>query len=206
MGQKFNANFLYYLTMCRSRKMIIRQYGRKFWKSFKKISNAKFKELMKEFEDIGDSMFAFNYVYAPEYVAEFTTMEKLGLAQHDCDELMLKMNEKMLLTVPKLLLNAVGKMYYKNMAKLAENRVQNKPDKLHPFDWDIDFRRKGKDTFEIDIKTCGFIEYTKKYGGSFMLPGICRVDYLIAHYMNVGFDRTQTLGEGGTMCDCRYKM
>lgn len=39
-----------------------------------------------------------------------------------------------------------------------------------------------------------------------MLPGICRVDYLIAHYMNVGFDRTQTLGEGGTMCDCRYKM
>lgn len=206
MGQKFNATFLYHLTMIRSRQMIIKQYGKNFWKSFKRSSDAKFKELINDFEDIGNSMFALNYAYAPGYVAEFTSMEKLGLSHHDCDELMLRMNEKMLLTVPKPLLHAVGKMYYRNMARLAEKRVRNKPDRLHPFDWDIDYRSKGKNAFEIDIKTCGFIAYTKKYGGASMLPGICRVDYLIANYMNVGFECTHTLGEGGTMCDCRYKI
>jgi hypothetical protein len=206
MSQKSQAVMMYKLTMARSRKMICDNYGKSFWKDFKRLSNIKFQKLMSEFEDIGQSMFATNYIYAPGYVAEFTSMEKLGLSQHECDVLMLKMNEKMLTTVPKFLLHAVGKAYYQNMSKGAANRIANRPEKIHEFDWDIDYRKTGKDTFEIDIKSCGFIAYAKKYGGIHMLPGICRVDYMISHYMNVGFSRTGTLGFGDKCCDCKYAM
>lgn len=204
MSQKQTANFIYHLTMFRSRRMIQEEFGNDFYQQFKEYSDIKFKELMNEFEDIGESMFAFNYAYAPSYVAWYTSMEKLGLDRHACDVLMLKMNEKMLLTVPKVFLHMVGKMYYRNMSQQAAKRQETSCKKLHPFDWDIDYRKIDDDTFEIDIKTCGFIAYTKKYGGIGMLPGICKVDYMISHYMHVGFDRTQTLGSGGKLCDCRY--
>lgn len=37
-----------------------------------------------------------------------------------------------------------------------------------------------------------------------MLPAICQVDYMISHYMNVGFERTGTLGTGCDKCDGKY--
>jgi hypothetical protein len=206
MSQKSQAAMMYKLTMVRSQKLISDKYGKPFWKDFKRISDSKFQELMSVFEDIGQSMFAANYIYAPGYVAWFTSMEKLGLNQHECDVLMLEMNEKMLTTVPKFLLHAVGKAYYRNMSNGAAKRMADRPENIHEFDWDIDYRRTGKDTFEIDIKSCGFIAYAKKYGGIHMLPGICRVDYMISHYMHVGFSRTGTLGFGDKCCDCKYAM
>jgi len=192
--------------MYRSRKMIVELYGNDFWNTFNKSCNQKMNELMREFEDIGRSMFSTNYIYAPGYVAFYTSMEKAGLKRHECDVLMLKMNEKMLTTVPAFLMHAVGKTYYRNMSKEAALRVKNRPKELHHFDWDIDYRNIDKDNFEIDIKSCGFIEYTRKYGGENMLPAICQVDYLISNLMGVGFDRSQTLGTGGCMCDCKYSM
>jgi len=204
--QKTMAKLMYRLTMRRSRKMIVAQLGNEFWNRFSKNSNLKMEELMQGFEDIGRSMFSTNYIYAPGYVAWYTSMEAEGLSRHECDVLMLKMNEKMLKTVPSFLMHAVGKSYYRNMSKEAALRVANRPEKLHPFDWVIDYRNIDNDNFEIDIKSCGFIEYAKKYGGVNMLPAICQVDYLISNLMGVGFERSQTLGAGGCMCDCKYSM
>ena len=39
-----------------------------------------------------------------------------------------------------------------------------------------------------------------------MLPGICAVDYIVAHYMGNGFSRTKTLGDGDDCCNCRYEI
>lgn len=186
--------------------MIRGKYNPDWWKRFKELSDNLFQELISEFPDIGDSMFAFNYCYAPGYVAWYKAMEKLGLDAHERDVLMLQMNEKMPLTVPKPLLHAVGRTYYRNMSRDAKKRAANPPEHIHPFDWSIDYRGIDKDTFCIDIKSCGFIAYARKYGAKGMLPGICQVDYMISHYMNVGFERTQTLGAGGSCCDGRYCM
>lgn len=204
MSQKGTAKFLYHLTMGRSRRLIKDKYGKVFWNNFKDLSDERFKELMTEFPDIGDSMFAFNYCYAPGYVAWYTAMEKLELTPHERDVLMLAMNEKMLLTIPKPLLHAVGKAYYRNMSKGAKHRMEKNPESIHPFDWEMTYVEEDKDNFRIDITACGFIAYTRKYGGEGMLPGICQVDYMISHYMNVGFERTQTLGAGGHCCDGCY--
>ena len=77
MKVKQTAIFLYKLTMTRSRSMIRKRYGKDFWIGFKRASDGRFHELINEFEDIGNSMFAFNYAYAPGYVAWYKTMEKL---------------------------------------------------------------------------------------------------------------------------------
>ncbi len=64
MSQRSTAALLYHLTMRRSRTLIKRLYGTDWWNSFKNQSNQRFRELISEFPNIGDSMFAFNCFFS----------------------------------------------------------------------------------------------------------------------------------------------
>ena len=198
--------FIYHLTMLRSRKMIIKEYGRQFWNGFNTGSDKLFKQVLKETPNIGESVFSFNYVYAPSYVAWYKTMRELGLDAGDADSLMWKMNEKMLLTVPKLLLHMVGKSYLNSFRKKASKHEERQKNGLHPFDWEIAYRNIDANSFEITITKCGFIAFAKKFQAEGMLPGICSVDYMISYYMGNGFRRKKTLGYGDQCCDCHYEL
>ena len=61
--------FIYHLTMMRSKRYIQKTYGKSFWKQFQALSDPVFHQVSKELPDIGDSIFSFNYAYAPSYVA-----------------------------------------------------------------------------------------------------------------------------------------
>lgn len=195
--------FIYRLTMCRSKGYIQKQYG----KSFREHSDAVFRQVAAELPDIGDSIFSFNYAYAPSYVAWYRSMRQLGLDAGQADDLMWKMNEKMLLSVPKPFLHMAGKSYLNSFRKKAKQHLQRqgKPG-FSEYDWLIDYRDIDANSFEIDIRRCGFITVAKKYGVEGMLPGICSVDYMVSHYMGNGFSRTKTLGDGDECCNCHYEL
>lgn len=199
--------FIYRLTMCRSKGYIQKQYGKSFWKSFREHSDAVFRQVAAELPDIGDSIFSFNYAYAPSYVAWYRSMHQLGLDAGQADDLMWKMNEKMLLSVPKPFLHMAGKSYLNSFRKKAKQHLQRqgKPG-FSEYDWLIDYRDIDANSFEIDIRRCGFITVAKKYGVEGMLPGICSVDYMVSHYMGNGFSRTKTLGDGDECCNCHYEL
>lgn len=199
--------FIYRLTMCRSKGYIQKQYGKSFWKSFREHSDAVFRQVAAELPDIGDSIFSFNYAYAPSYVAWYRSMRQLGLDAGQADDLMWKMNEKMLLSVPKPFLHMEGKSYLNSFRKKAKQHLQRqgKPG-FSEYDWLIDYRDIDANSFEIDIRRCGFITVAKKYGVEGMLPGICSVDYMVSHYMGNGFSRTKTLGDGDECCNCHYEL
>lgn len=199
--------FIYRLTMCRSKGYIQKQYGKSFWKSFREHSDAVFRQVAAELPDIGDSIFSFNYAYAPSYVAWYRSMRQLGLDAGQADDLMWKMNEKMLLSVPKPFLHMAGKSYLNSFRKKAKQHLQRqgKPG-FSEYDWLIDYRDIDANSFEIDIRRCGFITVAKKYGVEGMLPGICSVDYMVSHYMGNGFSCTKTLGDGDECCNCHYEL
>ena len=199
--------FIYRLTTCRSKGYIQKQYGKSFWKSFREHSDAVFRQVAAELPDIGDSIFSFNYAYAPSYVAWYRSMRQLGLDAGQADDLMWKMNEKMLLSVPKPFLHMAGKSYLNSFRKKAKQHLQRqgKPG-FSEYDWLIDYRDIDANSFEIDIRRCGFITVAKKYGVEGMLPGICSVDYMVSHYMGNGFSRTKTLGDGDECCNCHYEL
>ena len=199
--------FIYRLTMCRSKGYIQKQYGKSFWKSFREHSDAVFRQVAAELPDIGDSIFSFNYAYAPSYVAWYRSMRQLGLDAGQADDLMWKMKAKMLLSVPKPFLHMAGKSYLNSFRKKAKQHLQRqgKPG-FSEYDWLIDYRDIDANSFEIDIRRCGFITVAKKYGVEGMLPGICSVDYMVSHYMGNGFSRTKTLGDGDECCNCHYEL
>lgn len=199
--------FIYLLTMCRSKKPVIKQYGVDFWNDFRTTSDKIFKDILPQIPNIGKSIFAVNYNYAPAYIAWYKAMRANGLDHTQADKMMWLMNERMITVVPKFLLHAVGKTYLNTFRKSAESHIERqKCGNCHECDWKIGYRNIDNNSFEIDIYECGFITLAKQFGAEEMLPGICKIDYLIHSLMGNGFKRTKTLGYGDECCDCHYEL
>lgn len=196
---------IYTLTMLRSRKALTQKYGKEFWSAFKRRSQAQLSDIPPLTPDIGKSIFAFNFKFGPAYIAWYKTLLGLGLQQQEAWQTIWLMNEKLVTTAPKGLLRLGGKLYFRGMKKQAAAHIaRQQNNKLHPYDWQIAYRDIDTNSFEINITACGLKKLAHDFDADGLLPGICRLDYLLSHLMGNGFERTKTLGDGDTCCNGCY--
>ena len=201
------SKLLYHIAMYRSRGYFEQQYNRDFWYRFKAGSDACLAEILPKVPDIGKSVFSFNYIFAPYYIAWYKTLRKLGNTPQEADQNLWVMNERMARTLHASLLKLAGRIYLASFSrKAAGHEARQKEGKLHPYDWKIVYRPIDANTFEIDILECAYVKLTKDLGARDMLPGVCRMDYLFSHRMGNGFTRTKTLADGDECCNCRYQL
>ena len=114
-------------------------------------------------------------------------------------------NENLLISIPYRYMKIYGKMYLNKFRKNAIKHIQKQNTVgVLPFDWEIKYRELGKSKFEICVLSCGICELSKTYDVQGILPGICRMDYLFSKYMHNGFERDKTIGNGDSICNCRY--
>lgn len=198
---------IYKITMCKSKRYLIGKYSKEWYKNFQTLSLKTLHEVCKEMPDIGKSIFSFNYQFAPSYIAWYKAMETLGIKQEEIIQNIWTMNERMMKIIPNRLMHLVGKSYLKSFRKKSKKHIERqKAGKLHPYDWQIEYKDIDSNCFEIDIKTCGIKKLAETFGAEGLLPGICRMDYLFSSMMNNGFSRTKTLGDGDDCCNCRYEL
>ena len=74
---------------------------------------------------------------------------------------------------------------------------------------DYDVRRKDAQSFEVNVTGCRYAEFYKKIGApelGFLL--VCSSDFALAEGYSdpVHLDRTQTIMQGASHCDFRYKL
>jgi hypothetical protein len=74
---------------------------------------------------------------------------------------------------------------------------------------DYDVLRKDAQAFEVNVTGCRYAEFYKRIGApelGFLL--VCSSDFAMAEGYGdpVQFDRTQTIMQGATHCDFRYKL
>ena len=196
---------LFSLTMLKSRRFLIKKYSKEWFERFSALSKRYFNELLTKLPDIGESIFSFNYKFAPAYIAWYRALADTGVSGSEADETLWRMNEALFTAVPSPLLHTVGKAYLNGFRKKASAHAQRQSSgSLHPYDWRIEYRDVDANCFEIDITECAFKKLAVEYGTEGLLPGICRIDYLSANLMGNGFERTKTLGDGDDCCNCRY--
>lgn len=77
----------------------------------------------------------------------------------------------------------------------------------YPDDWVFEFiPGKGSDfDYGIDYTECGICKYYKAHKAEELIPYMCILDFPMSRATATGLVRTQTLGEGGTKCNFRYK-
>ncbi|MEA4925675.1 MAG: L-2-amino-thiazoline-4-carboxylic acid hydrolase [Syntrophomonadaceae bacterium] len=199
---------IFFIGSKAARDDIIRRYGRSFYKNFKAKAKWEYRAILPQVPDIGDSIFKFNYAFTPAYIAWYKAFRTMGLDQACAVELIWKINENMLRLIPSWLLTRYGaKVYLGGFRKKApQHAMKSAQNTLPEYDYKTRFREIDANAFEIDIYECGMKKLCEKFDASDLFPGVCRIDYLVSHYMGCGFYRTQTLGDGNACCNCRYEM
>ncbi len=76
----------------------------------------------------------------------------------------------------------------------------------YPDKWNAEFLDLGRDLVGLNCHSCFYLDRLTEYGYPELTPHFCRLDDLLAAEAapSVRFERMQTLGRGGTMCDFRY--
>ena len=72
--------------------------------------------------------------------------------------------------------------------------------------FDIDYLEKSEDRIAFDIKGCYYLKTLRHYGIPELTPVFCAADEALAELFppSIVFERTQTLGKWGELCDFRY--
>lgn len=201
------TKLIYQAAMIRSKSLIVEKYGSKFWHEFKDRSDQWLARILPEMPDMGDSVFAFNLDFCPAYIAWYKAFMELGLSNDAAGEGIWAINEQLITMVPGWLMPLSKRIYLGGFRrKAAKHAEKSRLNELHPYDWKITYRETSKNTFEIDITECGMLKLGKDFDAMGMFPMICRLDYLFAHYMGNGFERTKTLADGDECCNCRYHL
>ncbi len=91
---------------------------------------------------------------------------------------------------------------------LTKEKEQAKKSKQNKYsgDWVFDFvvGDGSKFTFGINYLECGVYKFYKSQGLEHLMPIICVSDFAKAQAHGYGFNRTQTIGNGASLCDFRY--
>jgi hypothetical protein len=199
------SKWLYLLAMINTRSTMIKLYGKEFWIRFQQLSKQRLTEILNELSPIGDSAFALNYYLGPCYIAWYHSAVDLGLSQPKIDQLLWLFNEKLVGIFPSIISTKLGKAYLNQLRSSAIKHINYQTvEPVHPFDWEIVYREVSQEQFEIDIHQCGLYKLGTKYQATGMFPALCRLDYLFASKLAIGFERTMTIGDGDTYCNCRY--
>jgi hypothetical protein len=76
----------------------------------------------------------------------------------------------------------------------------------YPGDWVYDFVQGDNKnfTYGINYSECSVYKFYKSQGLEHLMPIICVADYARAQAYGYGLKRTQSIGNGASMCDFRY--
>ncbi len=103
---------IFHLAMARSRKKLIAKYGKPFWLDLKRRSRVIFREIAPELPDLGHSLFAFNFQFAPAYVAWYRALTELGWGRDEAAGIIWLLNERLATVIPRPFLHIVGRAYF----------------------------------------------------------------------------------------------
>ncbi|MFW9997933.1 MAG: L-2-amino-thiazoline-4-carboxylic acid hydrolase [Candidatus Odinarchaeota archaeon] len=88
----------------------------------------------------------------------------------------------------------------------AKKRVEEYKKKATPDESQVDFiDGDGKNLlFGINFTECAGLKFLKKQNALEIAPYLCICDYPMYKAINIGFNRTQNLALGGSMCEFRF--
>jgi hypothetical protein len=200
-------DMIFVLTMKASKKTLQDELGLSRYVEFTAYSKQKLVQIKKDVPSVKGSIYASNYQFCICYIAWYKAFLKLGISIDNTGKLIWQMNEDLIRMVPKWLLKMSTRRFLQGTIKKARQHQKRSEENLVPeFDWKLRIMQTEADTFEVDIYECGMLKLGGKYDAMGMFPDVCRMDYLMAHYMGHGFIRIKTLADGDDCCNCQYKI
>ncbi len=92
---------IFHLAMLRGKTPISAKYGKPFWLRFRRRSKLLFRELAPQLPDLGKSLFAFNFQFAPAYAAWYLALAEMQLNTESINQIIWLLNERLVTRIPR---------------------------------------------------------------------------------------------------------
>jgi len=193
MSIKIMNSFLMTLT----KKILIAEKGKEFYKKFKYLVQKHLNDIIPQVPEIGDSIFKSSYLMGVFFIAWYKAFIELGVSSDEANRWIWIATENALKRIPDCFIPMAKKIYLGGMLKKADvHTIKSKAGQVPEFDWSIEYVKIDNNSFRLDTYECGIKKLCEKFSTEKMLPSMCRMDYLTAHYLKHDFQRTQTLVNG----------
>ena len=140
-------------------------------------------------------------------LAVYKAMKKLGKPAGEAWEvchraIRIKMSE-----TPRWKLWLLRRFMFSRIARMIVARRAGKLEKARFGDFEVEYLIGDGEDFDFGVNylKCGNLEFAKRHGGAEFAPYICMSDIALSDAMGWGLKRTQTLADGCSHCDFRFK-
>ncbi len=178
--------------------------------------NALVADARREFESLipqlpyigGKQPFTEFVVFTGMLLAMYRVAKAHGKIAEQTGELVYEIGRAFLKSSPRFLLRLFAPMNFSRryLNSLRQGAAESHQ-RQHPEGYVYDFIEGDGKTFDygVDYLECASCKFLAKQSASELAPYLCPVDILYSETLGWGLRRTQTLAEGASKCDFRFK-
>lgn len=183
--------------------ILIDQFGESKFNEISTITVKEFEELIPQIPYVGgdENHLTESLINSALLLPFLQIFKKEGLNFYQIGKLTYDLFEAFYKVIPPTY-NIFSEEY---LIQLKENAKKSKLRKYEG-DWVYDFiEGDGKTfTYGTDYYECGVFKFYKSQGAEHFMPLVCISDFAQAQAYGYGLKRTQTIGNGASICDFRY--
>ena len=189
---------------------LVTRYTAEFVDTLEKAVRREYETLIPEIPYIkggrARALNSFLLITAQE-LAVFKAMEKHGKPPAEAWELCHEALRLKVATVPRWKKWIMGRIMFSGLMKKITARRARKGEKGRFGEFEIEYLAGEEDDFNFGVNylQCGNYNFAVKHGGAAFAPYICMSDIALSDAMGWGLTRTQTLADGCSYCDFRFK-
>ncbi len=142
-------------------------------------------------------------------LALYRALKKYGASRSEFTHAIYDVYEAYLNSYPAVLHQVYRKYYFSQYHQDRLRRGATRSQlRRYPVDWVFTFVEGDgiSSDFGIDIHECAILKFFRAQGVVELTPYICYQEAALGKILGLGFNRKNTLTNGATVCDCRWKL
>ncbi len=191
------------------RDPIVARYGEQEAGRMMRMAGEEYRQLIPSLPYVGGEQPFTQFVIASGWFLSFyKVMQSKGASVQESGELAYLLSQTYLQRVPGFARRLLGYMTFSRRYK-ARLRQRALESQIHPYPRGYRYNYIEGDgvnfDYGVDYHQCATWTLFQEQGAAKLTPYLCACDYLYSELLGWGLTRTTTLGEGGSVCDFRFK-
>ena len=192
------------------KKFVATKYSEKFASDLQTDIHAEYKKLISDIPYIKGNRAKFLNLFliiTAQELAVYKAMKKHGKSASEAWELCHHTIKKQMQTFPKWKRWFFRYIMFSAFVKKIIAKREKNHQKGNFGDFNIEYIIGKNENFDIGVNYhgCGNYNFVMKHGGAEFAPFICMSDIALSDALGWGLTRTQTLADGCSYCDFRFK-
>lgn len=189
---------------------LVARYGKECADTLRKEAHHQYEELIPEIPFItGPRAGALNtfLLISAQELAAFKAMKSHGKPPGEAWELCHEALRLRMAEFPRWKRWVMQRFMFSGPVRRVVARRARRKERGRFGSFEIDYLAgdRGRFDFGVNYVRCGNYEFVKEHGGEQFAPFVCMSDIALSEAMGWGLTRTQTLADGCSHCDFRFK-